>query len=272
MTVKYNTEQLNRITEDIFVLTGISVKILDAEHKTVAASKQTQEYCSLLHSVENEKSLCAACDKVLLKRCFASKALEYHVCRAGLYDCAMPIMKYGTLAGFVIMGQIRSDLSPALPPYLPKAGAQVLTRLTRAYEKLPFIPQNRLRALYDLLPRILFENAIMLVHDPFVSNAVAFIDANLQGRLSVTALCKEFHVSKNYLYEAFKDNLGKTVTEYINEQRMRVAKELLESSREPVYKIAEKVGVDNYTYFCKLFKKLTGVTPTEYRKKGNITP
>lgn len=126
--------------------------------------------------------------------------------------------------------------------------------------------EKQLQGLYDLLPHFLFNDAIEIVYDPFVNEAINYIEENLERKISVEHLCNKFHVSKNYLYEAFKANLSNTVTGYINEARIRRAKELLEQTNLSVYQIAEKVGVENYTYFCKLFKKLSGTTPTQYRK------
>ena len=57
-----------------------------------------------------------------------------------------------------------------------------------------------------------------------------------------------------------------TVNEYVTNARINKARELLVSTEEPVYRIAEQTGLDNYTYFCRLFKHHTGLTPSEYRK------
>ena len=223
-----------------------------------------------MQKLEIERKYCNQCDKRILTRCRSTKKLECHICRAGLYDSAMPIMKYDTIVGFVIMGQVRSETSPASPQYLPDANPQTLKQINQFYEELPFISKKRLEALYDLLPQILFGDAIEIVYDSIVTEVVEFIDANLQEKLSVNRLCKKFYISKNYLYEAFRNNFGNTITEYINEQRIKQAKELLKQSNDPVYKIGEKVGINNYAYFCKLFKKIVGVTPTEYRKCSPI--
>lgn len=57
--------------------------------------------------------------------------------------------------------------------------------------------------------------------------------------------------------------------EYITNCRLERAKKLLLETSEPVYNISEKVGIHNYTYFCNLFKKKTGITPTEYKNIPN---
>jgi AraC-like DNA-binding protein len=268
VVIQYNAEQLSSIIDDIFVLTGISISILDTNRREVATSKKKSEYCSLLQSITGEQRRCLQCDKKILDRCLSTKTLEHHICRAGLYDSAMPIIKDDAIVGFVIMGQVRSIESPAAVQYLPRADVQTLEQLKRFYANAPFLSKELLDALYDLLPRILFDRAIRIVYDPLISEIVNFIDGHLQESLSIERLCAKFYISKNHLYEAFRINLGNTVTGYINEQRIFLAKELLRQSDKPMSVIAEQIGINNYTYFFKLFKKLTGTTPTEYRNGG----
>jgi len=270
MIINYNKEQLSCIINDIFDITGISISILDTDFNYLARRLPKENYCHILQSIEDERKYCSKCDQKILKQCLSTKKLESHICRTGLCDSAMPIIKYDTIVGFVIMGQVRSEKSPALPLYCPNTDDSSLRKLEQLYTKIPILTEGQLSGLYDLLPRILFDNAIEIVYDSFVNKAVEYINTNLQENLSVSKLCEEFHISKNYLYKAFRNNLGTTVTEYINEQRIQQAKKLLEQSHNSVYQIGEMVGIYNYTYFCQLFKKLIGMTPTQYRKRSPI--
>ena len=81
-------------------------------------------------------------------------------------------------------------------------------------------------------------------------------------------LCEVLHVSKNKLYSAFASQCGTTVNAYITQQRLERAKQLLWETDEPVYRVAEAIGIRNYTYFCRLFKKKTGLSPLAYRRSG----
>jgi two-component system response regulator YesN len=63
----------------------------------------------------------------------------------------------------------------------------------------------------------------------------------------------------------FSRELNKNFVEYINEVRIEKAKELLRDVRYKTYEIADRVGIQDARYFSRLFKKHTGMTPTEYR-------
>ncbi len=264
--IKYNTEQLTRIIKNIFELTGISISVLDTEYNVLTRSLRNNDYCSILQIQEKERLYCHECDLKILEKCRYSKRLEKHICRAGLYDAAIPIIKSDAIVGYAIMGRVRSYNSPKLPTYLPKTDCESIEKLKMLYAELPFIEEERLTALYDLLAFILFENAIQIVYDPLVTEIVDFINENFRENLSVNYLSSKFHVSKNRLYKAFSDNFGNTVNAYIIEKRLKLARELLLDTDDSVYKISQSVGIDNYTYFCRLFKKHFGISPTEYRK------
>ncbi len=268
MIIRYDKDKLTRITDDIFNLTGISISVLDTELSCLTNSSPAENYCKLLQAIDGEQPRCAECDKMILDRCRRTGKLERHICRAGLYDSAMPIIKQGAVAGFVIMGQVRSEGSPPSAPAIGVSDSESMKKLSKAYSEAPFLSEKQLTGLYDLLPCILFDSAIDTVHDSLINEAVEFIETELNKRLTVKDICERFHVSKNRLYEVFHTNLGCTVTEYINTRRIAEAQSLLKESDMTVHEIAQAVGVDNYTYFCKLFKKTSGVTPSEYRRKN----
>ena len=75
------------------------------------------------------------------------------------------------------------------------------------------------------------------------------------------------YVSETYLSRIFKKHTGKSIVEYITDQRMFVAAELLKNPKISIGKAAISTGYDNYAYFAKIFKKIYGMTPTQYQQK-----
>ena len=266
MTVKYDIERLKGIIKNIFDLTGVSISVLDTERRVLARCLREGDYCFLVQNIEAERLRCHECDMKILKKCQASKSLEKHICHAGLYDAAMPIVKDGAVVGYVIMGRVRSVNSPPVMQSASGIDGKTAMHMARLYRELPFLSEERLNALYGLLSSVVFDAAIRILYDPLLIELTDHIDANIGKPLCIGGLCSEFHISKNRLYKTFHENLGKTVNEYITERRLALARVLLTESNAPAYQIAEKVGIDNYAYFCKLFKKNCGVTPTEYRR------
>ena len=180
----------------------------------------------------------------------------------------MPIIKNDVIAGYILIGCLRTPQSPTEPPY----PTTLNDSLVEYYKTQPFFTDAQLESLMHLLPNILFQNAIQIEYDSFITRAVDFISFNLSRELSIQELCRQLHVSKNYLYQSFHAYYGCTVNEYITNQRIKKAQLLLKETTEPVYQIAESIGIENYTYFCKLFKLKTGISPGQYRHRVRKMP
>lgn len=84
---------------------------------------------------------------------------------------------------------------------------------------------------------------------------------------SLTEVAQQYHFHPNYLSRFFKENLGKTFSEMIQELRLRQAKLLLENTQFQINRIADEVGYTNFNHFYKKFKEQFNVTPAEYRKQ-----
>ena len=84
--------------------------------------------------------------------------------------------------------------------------------------------------------------------------------------LSLNSICSYLNISTSYFSTIFKDLTGETFTEVLIRTRMEKAKELLENTTMKNYEIAEKVGFSDESYFSKVFKKMTGMTPMNYMK------
>lgn len=78
--------------------------------------------------------------------------------------------------------------------------------------------------------------------------------------------CSFMLMSKNSLYKNFHNFFGCTINEYILSERINKAKTLILENKEKLCCISDKVGIPNYTYFCRIFKKHTGYPPSKYKE------
>ncbi|MBQ7372204.1 MAG: response regulator [Blautia sp.] len=101
-----------------------------------------------------------------------------------------------------------------------------------------------------------------------VRKAQRYIEEHYSQQLTVAEIAKEAGVTANYLSHSFSLECGVGITEYINLLRIKKAKELLVYSDKMVYEIAEETGYSNYIYFNQVFKKIEGISPSQYRKKN----
>jgi two-component system response regulator YesN len=99
-----------------------------------------------------------------------------------------------------------------------------------------------------------------------VAEAQEYIERNFaKKKLSVDEICRDLFISPSYLSRLFKHHLGKTFVDALTDFRIEKAKHLLSGSDLKTYVVADAVGYGDPHYFSTLFKKVTGVTPSEYR-------
>lgn len=103
------------------------------------------------------------------------------------------------------------------------------------------------------------------------SNISSFIEENYHEKLRVQDICNNFFISQRTFFKAFKSNTSETFVEYLTRIRINKSKELLISSELSLPEIADAVGIGDYYYFNKIFKKVTGITPLKFRKQGGMT-
>lgn len=92
-----------------------------------------------------------------------------------------------------------------------------------------------------------------------------YIHEHYAENLSRNEIAGVFYLTPEYLAKLYKKKTGMNLKDYINEYRIEKAKELLRSGDKNVSDIAEIVGFDNFSYFSTLFKKLSGLSPKEYK-------
>jgi two-component system, response regulator YesN len=100
-----------------------------------------------------------------------------------------------------------------------------------------------------------------------VAESLQFIQLNYGRDINLPQVAAHVKLSPNYLGNLFKKELQVNFIEYINELRIGKAKELLLGTYLKSYEIAERVGFTENTYFSKVFKKIVGASPNEFRKK-----
>ena len=99
-----------------------------------------------------------------------------------------------------------------------------------------------------------------------IQRIIEYIDHHYKEDLSRTTLADMVYLSADHLARVFKKETGETLVKYITDKRIHAAKELLSDTKTPISQVASEVGYDNYSYFTKIFKEKTGVSPGDYRK------
>ena len=102
--------------------------------------------------------------------------------------------------------------------------------------------------------------------DSQVESARNYILEHYMEHLSLSGLAEQFYVEPSYLSRKFSQKYGETVTAFITKCRMDRAKELMKDEQNKLEVISFEVGYDDYNYFSRVFRRLEGKSPSEFRK------
>lgn len=101
--------------------------------------------------------------------------------------------------------------------------------------------------------------------NPIVDRVLLYLDENFQSNITIAAIAKEVFVSPNYLGKLFRDAVGISIKQYVQDLRIQAAKQLLMEGKMKVYEISERVGYKNYKQFAEIFQKVVGCSAREYQ-------
>lgn len=110
------------------------------------------------------------------------------------------------------------------------------------------------------------------IENKYVNRAVQYVKRHFNEDISIGTLAEYLQISEGYLSRVFKKETGYTFTNYVIFYRIAMACELLKDCRMKVYEVTEKVGYSDTAYFSTLFKKMMGMSPTEYQENIQAAP
>ena len=120
---------------------------------------------------------------------------------------------------------------------------------------------------------LLVRNHAMKGYSPLVRRVILAVDSDLTADLSLSAHAAALGVNASYLSALFRRETGQTLSDYVARARVEQAVFLLNTTRMQVQTIAQHCGVQDVNYFTRLFRRVMGKTPTEYRQQARgLTP
>lgn len=148
----------------------------------------------------------------------------------------------------------------------------------RANKNIPFKPLNLKKNMISMI-RILWRgtsydvSSINIDDNTYsfhVKKAIDFIDSRYMDDINLDDISNYLGISKPYFCSIFKKETGSTFTEFLNKARISYSQKLLLDKNNSVLDVALSVGFNNQNYYNIVFKKLTGLTPLEYRNQKSI--
>ena len=233
-------------------------------------------------AIVSEKSrACASCLQVQEK---LSEAATYQPrtmgCPNGLCDTAVPVRLGDRVIGFLQTGQVFRK-TPSQRQF-ERAAKQVfdwgvdvaIDKLRHAYFATRVVPQKKHDSVVKLLNIFaqhlaMLSNQVVVQHEnaepPVITRAKEYIQEHQTENLRLGHVAKAVNTSTFYFCKMFKKVTGINFTDYLSRVRIEKSKNLLLNPNLRVSEIAFEVGFQSLTHFNRVFKRILGQSPTEYR-------
>jgi AraC-like DNA-binding protein/ligand-binding sensor protein len=224
---------------------------------------------------------CAACLQVQ-EKLSEGAVNEPHtvVCPAGLCDSAVPVRLGDRLIGFLQTGQVfRKKPSASQFDRVTKLVADwgvavERKKLEEAYFGTQVVSGKQHESVVKLLAIFaqhlaMLSNQVLVQHEnaepPVIRRAKEFIQEHQAEDISLGQVARAVNTSTFYFCKMFKKVTGINFTDYLSRVRIEKSKNLLLNPNLRVSEIAFEVGFQSLTHFNRVFKKVLGQTPTDYR-------
>lgn len=272
--------RLFRDYEDVFSkATGLALALRPLEYWQLEHHQKTNEnrFCALLSQRPATLAVCLKSHADIIRHTGTKPCTE--TCPFGLTETAVPVRLGEKTIGFLRIGQvlrrsaIQSDKARAASK-LAECGVPFTGEIRKAWEATEIIPKEKYGAIVRLLTFFAeqlstFVNQIVIekqnAEPLLVRKAREYIANNKTESLSLTNVAKASGASVFHFCKVFKKTTGLRFTDYVARVRLEDAKTELLNPNRRISEIAYDVGFQSLTQFNRVFKRIFGQSPTQFR-------
>ena len=276
MNTLFDEEQLRKLIANLNILTGLPANILDPEGRDINLFQGHPPFCRAVNDLPEGHERCTNCDRWKTKNYTADRGFQFYRCYLGICEAIIPLYDKKNPLAYLIFGcylddtpiqeqweytRARLDWWPGGPDALKDAFFQF-----RQYS--PQEIQAYAETLEALSAYIQLRGMILAVEQTDAQKLALYLDEHYMEKLSLDSISRQLHIGRTKLCAIAKElSKGETLSWLIAQRRINAAKRLLLQSNLPISAVAEEVGISDYNYFSKVFRSITGTTPSAYRKK-----
>ena len=280
MRAVFDKTELLVLLQDFYELTGLRTVVFDEWGMDILSyPRQLPAFCQLVRAAPEGEQGCRLCDQRACHQAQKAGKTLIYPCHAGLIEAITPIQVEDVVVGYLLLSHIVQGADEEAEWKRVEelcAGYGIEGQaLRQAYRQLPRTPYRILRAAGDLLSfsaqALCQAQMARLVPGSLKERLNHFVSEHLAEDLSSERICTALGVGRTALYELSKQTYGCGIHEYVRQLRIRHAMQLLTTTKLTNSEICQKIGIADYNYFFRVFRKQTGFTPQAYRKQFGET-
>ena len=162
---------------------------------------------------------------------------------------------------FMTLSKQQYESKISLPTDSPAQSTLEQINSCETFDELHTLLCDAIKQYFDMLDTAVPDSSTLFLIKDYISNNYS------DSSLSIKDISEHVHLSSSYLCTVFKTETGQTLNQYLTNFRIEKAKQMLSDPRNKVNEIAAQVGYCDCNYFGKTFKKVVGLSPSEYREK-----
>ncbi len=277
MNTLFDEKRLRRLIANLNILTGVPANILDAQGRDRYLFGGHPPFCRAVNADPEGHERCVACDVWKVKNYASGGGFQFYRCHLGVCEAIMPLYSKDEPLAYLIFGCFLDSASIeeqwARTRSLLDWWQGDLDELRRAFFQFRQFSAEEQRSYAETLEAlaayIRLEGLIFSAEQSDLQRLELYLDQHYMEKLSLAVMAKELHIGRTKLCALAKElSGGRTLSWLIAQRRIDAAKRLLVQSALPISAVAEEVGIDDYNYFSKVFRSVTGVTPSFFRKNA----
>jgi AraC-like DNA-binding protein len=275
MLSTFNLDKLRLLLKDFYTLTKIRITVFsDSFQELVAYPEYLTSFCQLIRTNQEAEKRCIQCDREACATVLKSHSSYIYKCHSGLTEAIAPVFLNNMIIGYLFFGQVF-----CYPTH--EEGWRSIKECCKSYNidmslleevslGLPIIPEEYIVSASNLLNAVAvylgMEQMVIMQQQDLSVQIDDYINSHLTEPIGVKDICTRFHIGKTHLYEISQKIFGIGIIEHIRNLRIKKAKTLLlENPEIHVKEVCYSCGFDNYDYFITRFKRITGLSPTQFR-------
>ena len=275
MSLEFNRSELLGLMRDFHLLTGIRIVLFNEQfEKVLGYPNEKISFCALMQQCPTTEKLCRESDLVSLKACQQTHKTNIRKCHAGLLEVTAPLLENGIIIGYLMIGQIAPRSSMKNPVAHLNAYLKQFPEIKEGFEGREIVrkDEEEISAAVKIMDALLvyaqYNKSIGSRKEEFVRQLNDYLGEHLREELDAKTVAKALNMSRSKLYSLCGTYLKTGIGQYIKTMRIEEAKKLLLQGEMSLKEIADQVGMGDYNYFCRSFKKAVGVPAKTFQKRN----
>lgn len=278
MNYEFDLVRITKLLMDFYKVTNQRMGIFDADFKLLSVyPEKLSDYCALVRRQHEGVRRCVECDRSGMLEAKRTGQCVIYRCHAGMVEVCAPIIDDQETIGYLMFGQFIFKKNEVQQ----KQNALSLSRDIlpdmvegkKALDKVRVVSKEYIEAASNIMTAcigyIRYKQLISQQREGLFGQINTYIKSNVNKQIYLSEMAEKLSVCVATLCKTVKRHTGKTIGQLILNERINLAKDLLYSSDLLISEISERVGIQDYNYFTRLFKLKVGMTPRQYRKCGS---